>query len=157
MILNIPVVAQEISISFLCVPFSCCVWHFRKWLSWSLYQTAATFVLGGQPPYVESPHWFTSDFCFVTLPAPVYHICSSPAHTKRLHCSVCVDVCTYCLFPHFRVLHMHWRVLITQHVYFDASLLVPVSATVNTGFWVDVSEWFVAGCWFVAFTFLLIG
>ena len=73
------------------MPFSCCVWRFRRWLSSTLYQTTATFALGGRPLYVESLHWYPSDFRFVTLPA----LClSSPAHIKRLHCSVCVDVCT---------------------------------------------------------------
>lgn len=85
---------KGMQISFFCVPSFCCVWHFRRRLSSTLYQTTATFALGGQPLYVESLHRLPSDFRFVTLPAPVFHLLCSPAHAKRLHRSVCVDVCT---------------------------------------------------------------
>lgn len=49
-----------------CRPALCvCVWCFRRWLSSSLYQTTATFVLGQRPPYVELPHRFSSEFRFI--------------------------------------------------------------------------------------------
>lgn len=114
------------------MPFSCCVWYFRRWLSSTRYQTTATFALGGRPLYVESPHRFPSDFRFVNLPAPVFHLLNSPAHTKGLHCSVCVDVCTFVCFLIWECyMCICVNVLLMQHVYFDASLLVAAAATMN--------------------------
>lgn len=72
------------------------MWYFRRWLSSTLYQTAATFALGGRPLYVESPLSSISiwlPFCNPTC--PVCHLLCCPAHTKRLHCSVCVAVWSF--------------------------------------------------------------
>lgn len=78
---------------FLSVWFSYCLWHFRRWQMLTFYQTSATFVPGGRPPYVVDALisiWLVC--CNPTLLGP-----SSPLQhiIKRLYCSVCGDSCTF--------------------------------------------------------------
>lgn len=95
---------------FLSVLFSCCVWYFRRWLSPTLYQTTATFVLGDLPPYVESLHRFPSESPFINLPSPLPRLSSPlpPLRTLRDRIETALQcLCRrlhLCLVPHLRVL-----------------------------------------------------
>lgn len=115
---------------FLSVLFSCCVWYFRRWLSPTLYQTTATFVLGDRPPYVESLHRFPSESPFINLPSPPtpsFISFASPAHAKRPHRDrIAVFVSTFAPpsgSPFESVTCASVLIaLFTQHVYFDAAV-----------------------------------
>lgn len=72
------------SFVFLSVWFSCCLWHFRRWQMLTLYQTTATFVPGGRPPYVVDASISIRVVCcnptLVSPSSPLQHI------IKRLQC-----------------------------------------------------------------------
>lgn len=89
-------------ISIFCVCRSRAVWCFRRWQSSTFYQTAAAFVLGGRPPYVESQHRFLSAFRFVTVLALVL---------------LCFPLCW---FHHVQASYMHksWCVVTVWHALF---------------------------------------
>lgn len=131
---------------FLSVLFSCCVWCFRRWLSPTLYQTTATFVLGDRPPYVESPHRFPSESRFINLPSPplpVFHLfclpCARQETASRPHCSVCVDVCTSVWFP---IWECYLCVCVDCLVY--SACLFWCCSELRGSWFDDVMEWFVA-------------